>query len=141
MQDDFDPWPPRLVVQTADPSDKAITVLAAPVVAALMRHTKLGASGLEILEFDGMDTLRIVARRLAAELGPGDAPTWHGFADTSVDPCAPETWRRCCHIVGLKFLAQDYTVETDSQLMYQPAQSSSLVSEQPRVASRKLQQV
>lgn len=39
-----------------------------------MRHTKLGASGLEILEFDGMDTLRVVARRLAAELGPGNRP-------------------------------------------------------------------
>lgn len=39
-----------------------------------MRHTKLSMSGLEILEFDGMDTLRVVARRLAAELGPGIRP-------------------------------------------------------------------
>eukprot|EP00892_Ulva_mutabilis_P012121 jgi/Ulvmu1/9281/UM050_0030.1 len=86
-KDDFEPWPPRLVVQTSDPSAEAVAALPAQVAAVLLRHSKLSASGLEIMEFDGMDSLRVVARRLMKELGP-----------------------------GLKYLAQDYIVAPDTQM-------------------------
>lgn len=82
VQDDFDPWPPRLVVQTSDPSAEAIAALPAPVAAVLLRHSKLGASGLEIMEFENMDSLRAVARRLAEDLGPGIFCNKAGSLDT-----------------------------------------------------------
>ena len=101
LQDDFDPWPPRLVVQTSHPSAEAVAALPAPVAAVLLRHSKLGASGLEILEFDGMDTLRLVARRLAEELGAG-ASSPSGIRPFAIvkllnlSTCATVTFRSRC---------------------------------------------
>jgi hypothetical protein len=68
--DDFEPWPPRLVVRTTDPAVSATELLPPAVAALLFRSNKLGASRLEVLEFKDMESLRVIARKLLAELGP-----------------------------------------------------------------------
>lgn len=69
MQDDFDDWPPRLIIRTDDPALGIADVLPPSIAALLLRSTKLN-SGLQVLSFDGMGDLRLIARRLVAELGP-----------------------------------------------------------------------
>ena len=69
MQDDFEEWPPRLIIRTDDPALGLADVLPASIAALLLRSTKLKV-GLEVLEFDGMADLRLIARKLVSELGP-----------------------------------------------------------------------
>lgn len=69
LQDDFEPWPPRIIMRTDDAATGIADILPASLLAALMRTTKLGSSGLEILEFDNMEDLRLLARKLQSELG------------------------------------------------------------------------
>ena len=69
LQDDFEDWPPRLIIRTDDPAVGISDVLPAAVLAALARSTKLRASALEVLEFEGMGDLRMIARKLRLELG------------------------------------------------------------------------
>ena len=69
MQDDFEPWPPRIIMRTDDAATGIADILPASLLAVLMRTTKLASSGVEILEFDNMGDLRVLARKLQAELG------------------------------------------------------------------------
>lgn len=69
VQDDFDPSPARIIIRTDDPALGIADILPASIAALLLKSTKLGKSGLEVLEFDGMDNLRLIARKITAELG------------------------------------------------------------------------
>jgi hypothetical protein len=72
--DDFDPWPLRLVVRTTDPAVCATELLPPAIAAVLLRSNKLGASRLEVLEFENMESLRVIARKLFTELGSRALP-------------------------------------------------------------------
>jgi hypothetical protein len=68
LQDDFAEWPPRLIVRTDDAALAVSDVLPPAIAALLLRSTKL-RSGLEVLDFDGMEQLRLIASRLRDNLG------------------------------------------------------------------------
>jgi hypothetical protein len=70
VQDDFEDWPPRLVVQMNDSSADASAFLPASIAALLLQKKTLASSGLQILEFEGMENLRVVAQKIVSELGP-----------------------------------------------------------------------
>lgn len=72
--DDFEPRPPRIVLRTADPAISATELLPPSLGALLLRSNKLSASRLEVLEFDDMESLRVVVRKLAARLGDRAPP-------------------------------------------------------------------
>jgi hypothetical protein len=69
LQDHFDPSPARIIIRTDDPALGIADILPATIAALLLKATKLGKSGLEVLEFDSMDNLRLIARKISAELG------------------------------------------------------------------------
>lgn len=73
MQDEFEPWPHRLVVQTNDSGADIGDLLPASIGALLLQKKTLSSSGLQILEFEGMDSLRVVARKIIRDLGYGCA--------------------------------------------------------------------
>lgn len=69
IQDEFEPWPHRLVVQTNDSGSDVGEYLPASIAALLLQKKTLSSSGLQILEFEGMDSLRVVARKIIRDLG------------------------------------------------------------------------
>lgn len=69
LQDEFEPWPHRLVVQTNDSGSDVGEFLPASIAAMLLQKKTLSSSGLQILEFEGMDSLRVVARKIIRDLG------------------------------------------------------------------------
>lgn len=58
--------------------------LPASIGALLLQKKTLSASGLQILEFEGMDSLRVVARKVIRDLGFVLSQLAHG---ASLSPC------------------------------------------------------
>lgn len=68
FQDEFEPSPHRLVIQTNNSGSDVGDFLPASIGALLLQKKTLSSSGLQILEFEGMDSLRIVARKIIKDL-------------------------------------------------------------------------